>query len=159
MSSIVTKKVIGNLKLSEDVVTDIDIEGIRPIQIPFTDFFITREFYGKTACIDAQNATVNNIIATFEREYGDPPSYNYDLNVFIPERPAEGFDFNEFYLNFIILDGVTLNVRFFLKERPTVEIENLRALLTVDCTYHFYENSNGEYTVNSGDNLPGYVYN
>ena len=93
------------------------------------------------------NFTNNNIIATYEPKYGEIPLDGYLVNVAIPAFPDISRKFNEFYLDFIVLDGLKLSTRFYIYTDRLYRIFDLPEVLTANHTFHFKEDSVGNYVV------------
>lgn len=133
-----TKK-FGNVGRKEEIVVSADL---RKLKFPDKTFFPDADYDTLTA----DNFRHNTVVVWPGCDYGRVGYYTLTVNTFIPTTVDTSCMFNEFYVQYVPLDGTILNLKFYLDSDDPEERCCINALTKYDVqrpiTYHFYQISN-----------------
>ena len=141
------REILKDIQLTSYVVTSLSPEidrlsaDLRKLIPPFVDHPVEYD-----TSISAVNFNVNNILVEHDLVYGESEKKTFNLSVYIPVSPDRAAEFNEFYLNFIFWNA-DVNTSFRLLDQYKTPIPNLPSHISQNMSFHFYEDSSGNYTV------------
>lgn len=139
-SNLVVKKKIAQLKDNSLVVVDADL---RKYQFPDKTFFPSE----LNNSLSVENYRHNTVVIFKPSEYGYSDNNEaLTVNTFIPDTVDESNQFNEFYAQYVPINGAILELRFWLGNEDLEKRHLIKPLTLIDVqrpiTYHFYQISN-----------------